>query len=502
MTGGRYGLLLVLLGAVCGCSAGLHGAAEDGDVAALTEYLREGVYVDATQEGLTPLHHAASKGRELAAEMLIDWGANVNAPTLDGQTPLHLAAVNGHDGLVGRLLDHGAKVDLKAGSGNTALHLAAQKGHKAIARRLIARKADVNVLGESGWSPLHFAASENRCAVAKLLLASKAKVDCEGASALHVATVRNRRDMIEVLLEHGADPNAKDRDGHTPLHGELVVRYVSERQRQLHVVGRKPPVHQDVVRLLLDKGADPNAAIGTSATVKDLEERIRKTVSGVDAKVLAAMRPILAELVKKEATGSGDTPLHLEIRLRNGHLKIAQKLPNVMRLLLDKKADPNRKNRAGDTPLHLAAKLKQDDSVTLLLEYDVQPDIPRADGQTALHLATRLNRPEMVRALLDKGAKADAKMPDGDTALHKAARLGYAEVARALVAKGADVNAKAKDDMTPLHWAALMSRKDVVDLLVAKGADVNAKNQDGETPLKLAVGEDVYQLIRMRGGKE
>ena len=111
------------------------------------------------KEGVGSLIDAATDGRELAIQGLLNAGVRVNAADSEGQTPLFFAAFNGHEACVARLLDApGVQVNAANKDGWTPLHLAAHNGNEACVARLLKDPGvQVNAADNNGWTPLHWA---------------------------------------------------------------------------------------------------------------------------------------------------------------------------------------------------------------------------------------------------------------------------------------------------------------------------------------------------------
>jgi len=173
---------------------------------------------------LTALHYAAMQNQYRVAEVLLHYGAAVNASAVRDVTPLYIAAMLGHTNLVGLLLANGADVN-GGGDDSKPLWGAVRAGHKDVVHNLLRYGADSNALDSSGQPPLHIAAAECHLEILQALLFAGAKINAtngNGQTALHRGSVFNQSGAIEALLAAGADPNVADKTGTTPLH--LVAR--------------------------------------------------------------------------------------------------------------------------------------------------------------------------------------------------------------------------------------------------------------------------------------
>lgn len=125
---------------------GIWSAALNGEVDKIQKYLNSGGdprLIDSS--GYTALHYAARSGCREVCQLLLDFGANVNACTRSGNvTPLQRAAYSGHVDVVKLLLKHGAAVCLQDSDGKTSLHKAVEKGQLRIVEILI--KTDPSVV--------------------------------------------------------------------------------------------------------------------------------------------------------------------------------------------------------------------------------------------------------------------------------------------------------------------------------------------------------------------
>ena len=143
---------------------------------------------------------------------------------------------------------------------------------------------------------------------------------------------------------------------------------------------------------------------------------------------LAVVRLLLEAGADKDAADTdGDTALH--IAAKEGHLE-------VVRLLLEAGADKDAADTDGYTPLHFAARKGHLEAIRLLLETGADKDAATTHGSRALHIAAQEGHMAVVRLLLEAGADKDAADTDGDTALNHAAHYGHLEVVRLLLQAG------------------------------------------------------------------
>jgi hypothetical protein len=144
--------------------ASFHKATRDGDLQKIQVLLQENPKLAFSKDkGLvTPLHWAADWGYKDIADLLLAYGADVNARNNIRSVPLHKAAAGGHDEVAKLLLAKKADVNAKNLFGETPLHGAVDKGHKAVTELLLANNADPNVRIQ-GKPPLLEAAAETGC---------------------------------------------------------------------------------------------------------------------------------------------------------------------------------------------------------------------------------------------------------------------------------------------------------------------------------------------------
>jgi ankyrin repeat protein len=182
---------------------------------------------------MEPIHIAAALGNLAEVNRLVEEdGQRLNAQAqgydgeravLNGTTSLMWAACEGHSTVVERLLALGADVGLRNEMGHTAAHWACSTKHASSLALLLDAGALLNARNNNGFTPLMLAAWKGAAACVKLLLASGGDaleldaVDQDGDTALHAAAYYNHPEIIQLLLQAGADPIIGDNNGRTPL---------------------------------------------------------------------------------------------------------------------------------------------------------------------------------------------------------------------------------------------------------------------------------------------
>ncbi|KAI4806077.1 hypothetical protein KUCAC02_010665 [Chaenocephalus aceratus] len=230
--------------------------------------------------GWTPLHAAACEGHRAVCAALTERGsmARVGEMDIEGRTPLILAAQEGHLSTVRLLLDRRSPIDHRAYDGHSALSAALLEGHTDVAELLMRRGADTDVRDAEGRPLLYLLVLEDRLEKATLLI-EKGGVplesrDSEGRTALHVASWQGCVEMVDLLLKHGANPNAQDTEGRPPMHSVAWTGHAEVGRRLLEATGVDIDLtcHQratalsiaaqvgqaNIVGMLLERGANPN----------------------------------------------------------------------------------------------------------------------------------------------------------------------------------------------------------------------------------------------------
>ena len=334
---------------------------------------------------------------------------------------LHLACVRGQIPAVNFLLGKGADPNAPTADEHqyTALHLAVLEGQLDVVRLLLGSRVglrvDVNKPDRHGNTPLHLAVQR------------KEPVRVESSS-------RERKTIVELLLEANANRNARNSDDNTPLH--LVAR-------------------GDAAAALLGPGNE--------VLVDDINARNK---DGNTPLHMAAGADVARELIRRNADVTAvnkktETALHLA---KDGDM--AEELLRTDPGLLNKPTETG----LGLYPIHTAAN----------------------DGVVEALLRDRGNRDTPLRANPQQLTTRGRYTP-----LHIAAQDGRLKAAEALFREVLYVNVEAENKQTPLHLAAMKGHGEVSAFLVSKGANYRAKDADGKTPLDLAREKGYEAIVAM-----
>jgi ankyrin repeat protein len=429
----------------------LQWAVEQDDIETARLLVRSGAHASAANRyGVTPMYPACLNGNTAMIELLLEAGATPNAALPEGETALMTAARTGNVAAVKLLLDRGADVNAREKwKGQTALMWAAEENHGATVELLSRRGANIRERGANGFTALLLATRSGSIDSVKALLDAGADVNepiaysndtaasgnkarsgnallMNGLSPLHVAIANAQYDLAALLLARGADANA-DRPGWTPLHQLMWSRRPNVNKSPGLPARRAKLDTMELAQLLLARGANPNARQTRELCIGGYAD------AGYQRRVTPAGEPERAFFL----------PCNND--LTNARVNL---------------------NRTGATPFLLAAQLADAPMMRVLLEKGADPGIATTERQTPLMVAagvgifgvgespgTNEEALEAVRILLDLGADVNAVDEGGDTALHGAALRGSNEIVSLLVERGAKLDVKNAFEWTPLTIA-------------------------------------------------
>jgi ankyrin repeat protein len=414
----------------------LHWSTYAGNLELTQLLLRAGANANAANRyGVVPLRLAVERGDAAIAEVLVKAGANPNAVLPTGESVLMTAARTGDPATLKVLVANGANVNATEGvQGQTALMYAALENHAAAVRVLAESGAELNARSKplewpefkfntggmiytlqpvGGWTAAMYAARDGAIDVVRALGDLGADLDAQdpdGTTPLILAIVNARFDTAVALLEKGANPNIADKMGMTALYAAVDMHTLSP------LMGRPAPPLRDSIdavemaRALLRRGANPNAQL---------------------------QKPIIGRHTAYQGDGSlGEGTTALARAAKSGDVA-------MMKVLLEGGADPRMTQKDGTTVAMIATSARgqrvyaatasvgtpatEEDALAaleLLVNASIDVNATNANGQTALHNAAARGSDAIVKYLVDKGAALDVKDKQGRLPIDIARGLG------------------------------------------------------------------------------
>lgn len=443
---------------------------------------------------------------------LLAAGANPDLKAKSGNSPLAEAARTDSRSVILELLHAGANPNVNSTAGVqgefTPLMLASVKKDIELVKALLAAKADPSYSNNKGENAVYMAMAgriadakdkEKTVAILELLLSHGASAefkkgatsmaqfglmidepklvekaaqlglldqpDAEGHTALHLALHLNKHSAVKRLIELGADVNAKDSSGTTPL--QMAAQAQGD-QKVLAVIQ------------MFKKSDDP----AKKAKGAELEKQYKELLFTVTDELIAAGADI------NSANKDGDSVLMTAVRsYANGRVE-----RSYVEGLADRGADLLHRNEMDDSAFTLAMKIGDADLSALWAQKLLDKGLSEVVEQAILDVSwTAPEHPVAVAAmkpvferLMGMGANINAQDEDGQTALIVAAASNQEDLLGLLLDLGADPNLQNKEGETPMVQAIANNRPNITAILLARGADERIKNNDGEDLLSVA----------------
>lgn len=388
------------------------------------------------ESGDTPLMWCARAGNLDGVKALLARGATVDlGEPRSGQTALMWAAAAGHADVVKTLVELGASV----GARTTASTALIYNGYRYVTAPPANPEGIIVNTKQGGFTPLLFAAQQGDTGSASVLMAAGADVndtDASGASALVVAAHSGHRTAAELLVTRGADVNAAGA-GYAPLHAAVLRGDLA------------------LVQTLLAHGANPNARLTAGTPVrkygvdyalssvwigatpywlaaKFAEHDIMKALAAAGADTRLPLHdgttPLMAALQAGQGQGDRRDRFQTDAQIAAAAREETTLTPATALLAIELGADVNAANRGGDTALHVAAARGQASVVPLLATRGATIDVKNKRGQTPLAIAIARRQPPAVDTFGTGTAPAVPKSSPVEDALRAAgARVETAE---------------------------------------------------------------------------
>ena len=454
-------------------------------------------------EGYSPLHRAVYnsdintinellKVRNINIDSKLDMKVSIDNWFLGGSTPMILAAFMGNADIVSLLLDNKANIRARDGvDGAMAIHLAAANGRNDVIKVLLAKDPQlVNIVDNRDNTPLHWAAMKDKKDTIELLMENGADIeakDADGWTPLHYAAAFSSVDTVQTLVNLGADKESKAKDGSNPMD------YARQDDVKNYLAGNDNIKREDAEEENLEE--ETVLADNNTAEEEMAEEEI------VEEEEMAE-----EDVPDKSIQEGGDTYAKNQeqqtLDVKQLELLVAVKNNDIIALnnLIKEGVNPNFADENGYYPLHLAVINNSLDSVEALLSYkdinkeaklpyEATLDSWYLGGATPLIVASYIGNADIVYTLINAGCDIKARDDiDGSMPIHVASANGNDDAVILLLEKDKTLVNELDNNGgdTPLHWASMKDKPSTVALLLKYGADTKIKNSDGNTALHYA----------------
>ncbi|KAM0329392.1 hypothetical protein ACHAQA_004699 [Verticillium albo-atrum] len=538
-------------------------ASENNYAKVLALLLAKGADANSTGPKGCALYLAAKQGYVDICQMLLEHGASANTPKTEFAPALSVAVESQKVELVRLLLDHGADIEAefqpsKEDEMNTALTLASRLGLDDIAELLLERGANPNHHQDDLDPPIYLACWRGYVDIVRMLLDKgadpNAKLDGQAWTAVHAAY--DNPEVMRLLLAKGGDPDRVSGSG-TALH--LAVRWdnletlkallensptpdlEAEDEDKMSALARactsRASEGPEMVRLLLDAGANPNHGVGTDnlplhqcitndACLQALLEA-RPQLDAKDEQGNTALHRIASldslDVLRKLVVGGADieavndqghTPLAIAVKIFHGEDTVLYLLKKgaqphvsapgfagvlhealrtsgltVLKALIKAGADINAVSEVtGASVLYSACYQRGDSTETVkYLVEELEMPVNVYGGQLGWPLSRAAMYSDNFEYLLSKGADPEVEDSVGRRTIHMSAMAMSGANLKTLVDRGVSVVTPDKMGMFPLHYAALRKNTEAIETLLEQpGVSVNVRDADGWTPLMWA----------------
>ncbi|XP_058838850.1 transient receptor potential cation channel subfamily A member 1 isoform X10 [Topomyia yanbarensis] len=423
------------------------------------------------EHGRTALHLAAIYDNEECARILIsDFGACPRRPCNNGYYPIHEAAKNASSKTMEVFFQWGESkgctreemISFYDSEGNVPLHSAVHGGDIKAVELCLKSGAKISTQQHDLSTPVHLAAAQGAIEIVKLMFLMQPQekrssmycTDIQKMTPLHCAAMFDHPEIVDYLVQEGADINALDKENRSPL----LLSASRGGWRTVMVLIR----------------------LGANIALKDINARNVLHLVIINggrlddfAKEVSCTQPethLLQLLNEKDKTGC--SPLHYASR--EGHIR---SLENLIRL----GACINLKNNNNESPLHFAARYGRYNTVRQLLDSEKGSFIINesdGEGLTPLHIASKEGHSRVVQLLLNRGALLH-RDHNGRNPLHLAAMSGYTQTIELLHSVHSHLLDQVdKDGNTALHLASMENKPNAVILLLSLGCKLLHNSMD------------------------
>ena len=357
-------------------------------------------------------------------------------------------------------------MDMVDDDGNSPLHIATKYDCANLVTYFLFLNSDINLKNKLNETPMKIAVIRKYYQIMNILIDNGADTETEdynGNRPLHIAAENGMRGMAEKLIEKGCDKEARNQYGQTAL---LIAIEKGDMQ---------------MFKLLVDLGCDIHACDNGMKTALHYAAKYGRD----DIAEYLIENDFDLESVDK----NGNTPLHIACFHNN---------PGVIKLLMMAGADIYRKNNRKEKPLDLSYRDESEKAIDDILEFfkNVQKEARDSKGNTMFLNACQCENFSYIKFLVSNGCEIDVRNNDGKGALHYLAERGEFRSFQFILESGCDFDKRDNDGRTPLHVAVANNQIEMVKMLVAKGCNRKIKDNLGGTPLDLAIYLENEEIIK------
>ena len=462
---------------------GLYQAIKHNNIKAVKFFIENNAYVEiATFDGTTPLVLAIEENKPKIVELLIKEGkANIYGVYAKEteKYPIYCAVKNKNLNMIKILLDN--NFDLKRES--YILSYAMENSDENIIKYLVENGANINYEifyenEESKRTILYDAVLSLNLKLVEYFLDKGASIENAGKSDIYGnilmaasgSKFNNNKNISAVdlkLLESLSQNSAKIM--------QMIIDKVDKKLINDSLEGKTPLIiavgnsYIDTAKILIENGANINAV--------DIEgwSTLSYAVNNGDIEIAKLLLENKAK-IKDELLIAIKSP-------------IVESSINMMKLLIDNKANINYTDENGFNPLNIAIESGDMELTKFLITNGANVNSLMQDGVSLIGYAIAQNNMDLLQILIENGANVNYTNGDSwaDTPLKTASRLGLDNVVRILLTRNVDINAVDMNGNTALHTAALNSQLSIVKLLLEKNPNLDIQNKVGNTALHLAV---------------
>ena len=484
--------------------------------------------------------YAKKYGDKIIKELVLNYGKDINQTGDEDIGGLYQAIKHNNIKAVKFFIENNAHVEIATFDGTTPLVLAIEENKPKIVELLI-KEGKANIYGvyakETEKYPIYCAVKNKNLNMIKILLDNNFDLKRE-SYILSYAMENSDENIVKYLVENGADMysyeitalyqavlnlNPKlveyfldkgasiEKAGGTDVYGNIMMAAAGSKFNNSN---DKSPV--DLT--LLEKSAENSAKITEMLIGKADKNIINDSLEGKTPLIIAVGNSYIdtAKILIENGANINAVDIEgwsaLSYAVNNGDIEIAKlllenkakikdelliaiKSPivesriNMMKLLIDNKANINYTDENGFNPLNIAIESGDMELTKFLITNGANVNSLMQDGVSLIGYAIAQNNMDLLQILIENGANVNYTNGDSwaDTPLKTASRLGLDNVVRILLSRNADINAVDMNGNTALHTAALNSQLSVVKLLLEKNPNLDIQNKVGNTALHLAV---------------